>query len=78
MIITAGKPLSLAFLWYITNNFPTSDSKVMIRAVNKLKMRSKTDEVASVRLKVNKACLYSFADRPIRFLVKIRSKNHLR
>ena len=34
----------------------TSDSKVMTRAVNKLKMRSKTDEVASVGLKVNKAC----------------------
>ena len=34
----------------------TSDSKVMTRAVNKLKMRSKTDEVASVGLKNNKAC----------------------
>ena len=33
-----------------------SDSKVMIRAVNKLKLRSKTDEVASVGLKINKAC----------------------
>ena len=33
------------------------DSKVMTRAVNKLKMRSKTDEVASVGMKVNKACL---------------------
>ena len=33
----------------------TSDSKVMTRAVNK--MRSKTDEVASVGLKVYKACL---------------------
>ena len=32
-------------------------SKVMTRAVNKLKMRSKTDEVAEVGLKVNKACL---------------------
>ena len=32
-------------------------SKVMTRAVNKLKMRSKTDEVASVGLKTNKACL---------------------
>ena len=32
-------------------------SKVMTRAVNKLKMRSKTDEVASVGLKVIKACL---------------------
>ena len=31
-------------------------SKVMTRAVNKLKMRSKTDEVASVGLKNNKAC----------------------
>ena len=35
----------------------TSGSKVMTRAVNKLKMRSKTDEVASVGLKTNKACL---------------------
>ena len=34
----------------------TSGSKVMTRAVNKLKMRSKTDEVASVGLKNNKAC----------------------
>ena len=34
----------------------TIDSKVMTRAVNKLKMRSKTDEVASVGLKINKAC----------------------
>ena len=34
-----------------------SGSKAMTRAVNKLKMRSKTDEVASVGLKVNKACL---------------------
>ena len=32
----------------------TSDSKVMTRAVNKLKMRSKTDEVASVALKIYK------------------------
>ena len=32
-------------------------SKVMTRAVNKLKMKSKTDEVASVGLKINKACL---------------------
>ena len=32
----------------------TSDSKVMTRAVNKLKMRSKTDEVASVGLKITK------------------------
>ena len=31
--------------------------KVMTRAVNKLKMSSKTDEVASVGLKTNKACL---------------------
>ena len=30
-------------------------SKVMTRAVNKLKMRSKTDEVASIGLKTNKA-----------------------
>ena len=56
----------------------TSSSKVRTRAVNKLKMRSKTDEVASVGLKINKACLYSFRDRLIRFLVKIRSKNYLR
>ena len=34
----------------------TIGSKVMTRAVNKLKMRSKTDEVASVGLKNNKAC----------------------
>ena len=34
----------------------TFGSKVMTRAVNKLKMRSKTDEVASVGLKNNKAC----------------------
>ena len=32
-------------------------SKVMTRAVNKLNMRSKTDEVASVGLKTKKACL---------------------
>ena len=32
-------------------------SKVITRAVNKLNMRSKTDEVASVGLKTNKACL---------------------
>ena len=32
----------------------TIGSKVMTRAVNKLKMRSKTDEVASVALKINK------------------------
>ena len=31
-------------------------SKVMTRAVNKLKMRSKTDEVASVALKLDKTC----------------------
>ena len=37
--------------WY------TSGSKVITRAVNKLKMKSKTDEVASVGFKVNKACL---------------------
>ena len=35
----------------------TSGSKVMTRALNKLKMRSKTDEVVSVGLKNNKACL---------------------
>ena len=35
----------------------TSSSKVMTLAVNKLKMRSKTDEVASVGFKINKACL---------------------
>ena len=34
----------------------TSCSKVMTRDVNKLNMRSKTDEVASVGLKNNKAC----------------------
>ena len=34
----------------------TSGSKVRTRAVNKLKMRSKTDEVASVALKINKTC----------------------
>ena len=34
----------------------TMSSKVMTRAVNKLKMRSKTVEVASVGLKTNKAC----------------------
>ena len=33
-----------------------SGSKVMTQDVNKLKMRSKTDEVASVGLKINKAC----------------------
>ena len=33
-----------------------SGPKVMTRAVNKLKMRSKTDEVASVGMKDNKAC----------------------
>ena len=32
-------------------------SKVMTRAVNKLKMTSKTDEVVSVGLKINKACM---------------------
>ena len=32
-------------------------SKVMTRAVNKLKMSSKTDEVASVGFIINKACL---------------------
>ena len=35
----------------------TSGSKVITRAVNKLKMKSKTDEVASVGFKNNKACL---------------------
>ena len=36
----------------------TTGSKVMSRAVNKLETRSKTDdEVASVGLKFNKACL---------------------
>ena len=34
----------------------TSGPKVMSRAVNKLKMRSKTDKVASVGLEINKAC----------------------
>ena len=34
----------------------TIGSEVMTRAVNKLKMRSKTDEVASVALKNNKTC----------------------
>ena len=34
----------------------TSCSKIIIRAVNKLKMRSKTDEVVSVGLKINTAC----------------------
>ena len=34
----------------------TGGSKVMTRAVNKLKIRSKTDEVASVGSKNNKAC----------------------
>ena len=33
----------------------TCGSKVKTRAVNELKMRSKTDEVASVGLKINKA-----------------------
>ena len=35
----------------------TSGSKVITRALNKLKMKSKTAEVASVGFKVNKACL---------------------
>ena len=35
----------------------TIGSKVMTRAVNKLKMRSKTDEVASVALKISKNLL---------------------
>ena len=56
----------------------TSGSKVKNRAVNKLKMRSKTGEVASVGLKINKICLWSFRNNPIRFLGKNRSKNHLR
>ena len=34
----------------------TRGSKVMTRVVNKLKMRSKTVEVAPVGLKINKAC----------------------
>ena len=34
----------------------TMGSKVMTRAVNKLKMRSKTDKVISVGLIINKAC----------------------
>ena len=34
----------------------TMGSKVMTRAVNKLKMKSKTDKVISVGLKINKAC----------------------
>ena len=42
------------------------------------KMRSKTDEVALVGLKYNKACSYSFRDRPIRFRVENNSKNDLR
>ena len=37
-------------------SYATSGSKVIIRAVNNLKMRSKTDEVASVGLKINTAC----------------------
>ena len=45
-------------------------SKVMTRAVNKLKMRSKTDEVDSVGFKYNIACSYSFRDKPIHLLVK--------
>ena len=50
----------------------TSGSKVKTRAKNKLKMRSKTGEVASVGLKGNKACFRSFRDDLIRFLVKNR------
>ena len=38
-------------------SYATSGSKIMTRAVNKHKMRSKTDEVASVGLKINKACV---------------------
>ena len=34
----------------------TSGSKVMIRAVNKLKIRSETGKVASVGLNFHKAC----------------------
>ena len=41
----------------IDGSCATICSKVMTRAVNKLKMRSKTDEVASVALKINKTCL---------------------
>ena len=56
----------------------TSGSTVMTRAMNKLKKKSKTDEDASFGLNVSKACLYSFRDNPIRFLVKNNFKNHLR
>ena len=56
----------------------TSGLKVKTRAVNKLKMRSKTGEVASVGLKINKTWLKSFWDKLIRFLVKIKSKNLFR
>ena len=48
----------------------TGSSKVMTRVVNKTKMRSKTDEVASVGLKINKAYSQRFRDKPIRLLVK--------
>ena len=34
----------------------TSGSKVKTQDVNTLKVRSKTDEVASIGLKINKAC----------------------
>ena len=50
----------------------TSGSKVKTRAVNKLKMRSKTGKVASVGLTINKTWLKSFWDKLIRFLVKNR------
>ena len=38
----------------------TIGSKVMTPAVNKLKMRSKTDEVASVGLKITKVARRAF------------------
>ena len=47
----------------------TSGSKIMTQSVNKLKLRSKTDENASVGLKNNKTCWYSFRDKPFRLLV---------
>ena len=59
-------------------SFAASHSKVKTRAVNKLKMRSKTGEVASVGLKDNKACLWSLRDNPIRFLKNRSKKNHFR
>ena len=48
--------------------------KVMTRAVNKLKMRSKTDEVASGWLvNITKLARRASGIGPIRFLVKNRS-----